>query len=74
MRKVEQELKVLERIRAIVEEGPIRVTIGTEESVFDITEYVPTVDRNELVGNLDDDIQKLKDQMGEASGPFKAKA
>jgi len=74
MRKVEQELKVLERIRAIVEEDPIRVTIGTGENVFDITEYVPTVDRNELVGNLDDDIQKLKDQMSEASGPFKAKA
>lgn len=74
MSKVEQELKILQKIRSIAEDGQIRVSIGTGDNVFDITEFVPTLDRNELVGNLEDAIQKLKDRTGEVTGPFKAKS
>jgi hypothetical protein len=58
---MEKQLKILEQIRKIAEDGQIKVFISSGNVVYNITEYVPTIDRNELVGNLEDDIQKLKD-------------
>jgi len=60
-----KQLQILEAIRALVDDGPIRIYIGEGDNVFEITDYVPEPDRNELICGLEDDIQKLKDMEAE---------